>query len=373
MLSNADLKELLVCPLTGQPLVLMPLAEAESRMGGKLRARKELTNAKGRTSVPAGVSGEVLVREDAKVAYPVIDEIPVLLAPEALSIGGDRPSFDLTEPRYAEAYEEMEFYNSTAAEYKGKLNNGDAWTILPTEMAATDEERRSFPAPWHRWVDAPHDSAAQWEGYLHLGKMEGRRMLQLGGSGTHAVKFAMAGADIAWLVTPMLGEASLARSLADSAGVGNRFHAIVGIAEELPLRSASFDGIFAGGCLHHTLTDIALPEVARVLREGGKFSATEPWRAPFYSIGTKLLGQREHAYCKPLTDDRLGSLKTSFSQAEVIGHGTLTRYPLLAVEKIGIPINKLIPWHIGKIDDTICSLIPAVRKMGSSVAVLATK
>ncbi len=240
-------------------------------------------------------------------------------------------------------------------------------------MAATDEEKRSFPAPWHRWVDSPYDLAGQWEAYLHLGKMEGRRMLQLGGSGTHAIKFAMAGAAMAWLVTPMLGEAKLARSLADSAGVGERFQAVVGIAEEIPLRSESFDGVFAGGCLHHMLTDIALPEAARVLKEGGKFSAVEPWRAPLYSIGTKLLGQREHAHCKPLTDDRLRPLESSFSTMSVVGHGTLTRYPLIALGKLGLPIKKSVPWHLGKIDDAVCSIIPGARRLGSSVAVLATK
>ncbi len=372
-MSYAGLKDLLVCPLTKQPVLLLPLAEAESRMGGKLRERPKLNNANGGPSMPVGLTETVLVRQDLKLAYPVIDGIPILLAPEALSLNDAETSFDLADPKYAEAYLEMEAYNETAAGYEGQLNDGDAWSILPTEMAATEEERRSFPAPWRRWVDARHDSAAQWDAYLHLGTMERRRMLQLGGSGTHAVKFAMAGAAISWLVTPMPGEAKLARALANSAGVGDRFQAIVGIAEELPLRSASFDGIFAGGCLHHTITEIALPEAARVLRDGGKFSAAEPWRAPLYSLGTRLMGQREHAFCKPLTDERLQPLKSSFSTMSVVGHGTLTRYPLIALEKLGIPISKSVPWHLGKIDDGICSLIPSVRRMGSSVAVLATK
>ena len=373
MLSDPNLNEILVCPITRQPLVLMPLSEAEKRMNGKPRSRRQLTDAAGGVSNPVGVTDTVLVREDGMLAYPVVDDIPILLAPEALFVGDEEPSFDLTDPKYAEAYVEMDVYNATAAESECKLENGDAWTILPTEMAATDEEKRGFPAPWGRWVDAPHDSAAQWDAYLHLGKMDGRRLLQLGGSGTHAVKFAMAGAAMAWLVTPMLGEARLARSLADSAGMGDKFQAIVGIAEEIPLLSATFDGIFAGGCLHHTLTDIALPEIARVLRDGGKFSATEPWRAPLYSIGTKLMGQREHAYCKPLDDERLRPLENSFSTMSVIGHGTLTRYPLIALGKLGLPITKSVPWHLGKIDDAICSMIPGARRMGSSVAVLATK
>ncbi len=363
----------LVCPVSKLPLIDVTRSEAESLAGMPLRSRNDLQNAKGGISKPAGITEMVLLREDHKLAYPTSDGIPILLAPEALAAGTDLPEYDLSHPKYAEAYEEMEFYNSAAKETLAKLNKDGAWSILPTEMVATQAEKDSFPAPWFRWIDATHDSAAQWESYDHLGKMPGRRFLQLGGSGTHVIKFLMAGAEECWLATPMLGEAMFGRALAESAGVGDRFRAVVGIAEELPLRSEIFDGIFAGGCLHHMVTDAALPEAARVLRPGGKFAAAEPWRAPLYSIGTKILGKREDAYCRPLTNDRVSPLKHSFSSFELIGHGTVTRYPFLALEKFGFSISKSIPWHIGRIDDALCSLIPGARRMGSSVTVLATK
>ncbi len=63
----------------------------------------------------------LLVREDGIVAYPVIDEIPVLLGPEALFVGEEETSFNLAEPKYAEAYVEMDVYNATAAESESKL------------------------------------------------------------------------------------------------------------------------------------------------------------------------------------------------------------------------------------------------------------
>ena len=37
-----------------------------------------------------------------------------------------------------------------------------------------------------------------------------KRVLQVGGSGSHAVKFLVAGAAEAWLITPMHGETSVA-------------------------------------------------------------------------------------------------------------------------------------------------------------------
>lgn len=367
-----DYAGLLVCPVTKLGLELMSRAAAEARIGGELKARPDLPNARGGISKAAGVTASVLVREDLKTAYPVVDGIPVLLAPESLS-ASELPEFDLTDPRYAEAYEEMEFYNTVASETLSKLEGGDAWSILPTEMAATEEEKRTFPAPWHRWIDAPHDSAAQWDAYRHLGSMDGKRVLQLGGSGTHAIKFAMAGAAEVWLATPMAGEAMFARALAESAGVGDRFRSLVAIAEELPLRSNSFDGIFAGGCLHHMLTELALPEAARILREGGKFSAAEPWRAPLYGIGTRILGKREDAYCRPLTAERLAPLDDAFARSSIIRHGTLTRYALIALGMFGLRINKYVQWYIGKVDDAVCSILPGMRRFGSSIAVLAKK
>lgn len=363
----------LICPVTKLGLELVTLEAAEKRVKGKLRPRADSLNAKGKMSKPAGLTPMVLLRKDLKCAYPVFDGIPVLLAPEALTAGEEQASFDLTDRRYAEAYEEMEFYNNAASNASANLEQGGAHSILPTELAATEDERNSFPDPWHRWVDTVHDSAAQWEGYKHLGDLKGRKVVQLGGAGTHAIKFAMAGAAESWLVTPMLGEASIARGLADSAGVGDRFRCVVAIAEELPLRSETFDAVFTGGCLHHMQTEMALPEAARVLREGGRFSAVEPWRAPLYALGTKILGKREDAYCTPLTAKRIEPVREVFQILQIIQHGTITRYAFLALDKLGINVTKTLPWYTGKVDDAICSLIPGMRGMGSSIALLAEK
>lgn len=365
--------EALTCPTTKIGLELVTLETAEELLNGELHPRAYSKNAKGTISQAVGPTPWVLLREDLKCAYPVVDGIPILLAPEALAVSENQSVFDLTDARYAEAYEEMEFYNSVASNASEKLERGGAESILPTELAATAEERASFPAPWQRWVDTVHDSAALWDAYIHLGPYKNQRVLQLGGSGTHVIKFAMAGAAESWLITPMLGEASMARGLAESAGVGSQFRCVVAIAEELPIKSETFDGVFAGGCLHHMQTELALPEAARVLRKGGRFAAVEPWRAPLYAIGTKILGKREDAYCTPLTGARLALLDKSFTWSRRIQHGTLTRYPLIALEKFRIPVSKSIPWYLGKLDDAVSSVLPGARQMGSSVAVLGEK
>lgn len=198
--------------------------------------------------------------------------------------------------------------------------------------------------------------------------------MQLGGKGLHAVKFLLAGAAEAWMVTPMVGEAIYARSLAEAAGVADRLRCVVAIAEELPFPSQSFDGIYSGGCVHHMVTELALPEIARVLADGGRFAAVEPWKAPLHTIGTKLLGKREvEVACRPLTTSRIEPLFQSFAEAHVMRHGALTRYPLLALSKLGVACPLSVAWYVHKIDDVICSVLPPLRRIGSSVALLGVK
>lgn len=174
----------------------------------------------------------------------------------------------------------------------------------------------------------------------------------------------------------MLGEALCAQALADEVGVGDLLRCVVAVAEELPIRSGAVDAILSGGCLHHMQTEMALPEAARVLREGGRFAAFDPWRAPLYSIGTKIFGRREPAelvFDRPLTKARLEPVWHAFGKVAVVHHGTLTRYPLIALSKLGVGCGLSVAWHLGSVDDAVCSFLPRMRGMGSSVAVLGNK
>jgi len=369
----AEAAALLVCPRTQLRLTVCSASEAEARMGAPLVPREDLLNAKGRIAKPRGRTETVLLREDLKCAYPVVDGIPVLLAPEMLTAAADRGTFDLRDPRYAEAYEEMEYYDQVATEDAARILESTAWQSVSRVMRGGEVARRQFPLPREVWIDAVYDCASQWDAYRHLAPMEGKRVMQLGGKGIHAVKHLIAGATEAWVVAPMVGEMRCALTLAAAAGVADRLRCAVAVAEELPLESGSIDAIFSAGCLHHMTTDLALPEVARVLAPGGRFAAIEPWRAPLYAIGTKLLGKREPAvYCRPLTRERLAPLRHSFAWSEVVHHGALTRYPLLALSKFGIASNLAVVWQSNQVDDAICGAV-GLRRLGSSVAVLGTK
>jgi SAM-dependent methyltransferase len=268
---------------------------------------------------------------------------------------------------YREAYEEMDYYNAWAAREQLDVGRSD---VYPLVKQAADAGEFLQPG----WLDASYDFASQADAYRHVAPIEGTRALQIGGRGIHVVKFLLAGAREGWLVTPMLGEAMFARELAAAFDVQERFHCVVGIAEELPFRDATFDRVYSGGCIHHTITARAFPEIKRIMRRGGRFAAIEPWRAPLYGVGTKLLGKRERGVnCRPMEQTRVEPLFHAFESAEVRHHGTFTRYPLLALSKFGLKPAARTLQRIEALDDRLASIALALRKRGSSTALLATK
>ncbi|MEW6284957.1 MAG: methyltransferase domain-containing protein [Chloroflexota bacterium] len=369
-----EMLDVLACPETGQPLELVTRQQAEAEMGAPLcllRAEDEQSAA---LEAHFGAVTHILRRKDRQVAYAVVDGIPILMAPEQIGPWTQRRTFDLKDPRYAEAYAEMEHYNQVSGSLAQDITRSEAYTHVARVRQASPAERASFPAPPQVWLDAVYDSASQWDAYKHIAPLGGRRVMQLGGQGIHAVKFLLGGAEEAWLVTPMLAEARFAVSLAEAFGVESRLRCVVAIAEELPLQEATFDVVYSGGCVHHMVTSLALPEAARVLKEGGRFAAIEPWRAPLYSLGTRIFGKREeNVFCRPLDRERVAPLQTAFGWSATVQHGTFARYFLIALKKLGVKLSLMTVWRLIRMDDSLASLVPGLRRLGSSIALLGTK
>lgn len=362
--------EILVCPKTKLKFSLSTLTESEEGLEGtgKLLSHKESF-----VRTLGGVN-DVLVREDHKVLYPVVEGIPIIMIPEMLAKSENLPKCDLSDPKYSEAYSEMTHYNKAALLEEKNIRKSTSFELLSPVLNISNKERKFFPKPMGVWIDAVYDCAAQWDVYEHIAPLQGKRVLQLGGKGLHAIKFLFGGAEEGWLITPILGEARFGRALANAVGVGDRFHCVVSIAEELPFIPNYFDIIYSGGCLHHMVTDFALSECIRVLRGGGKFGAVDPWKTCLHTWGTKILGKRESGvYCKPLTMERVEPLFKLFNKAELLHHGALTRYFLLMLDKFKIPITLPVSWKITQLDDAFCSKIPGLLSKGSSVALLAIK
>jgi ubiquinone/menaquinone biosynthesis C-methylase UbiE/uncharacterized protein YbaR (Trm112 family) len=321
-----------------------------------------------------------LTTADGHIRYLVKNEIPILLGPEAVTELSPWPR-NLRSPQYDEAYKEMEFYNATGHEHAkeiretGSLDNSDSAGLrhLGSIGKLSDAERGPFPDS-DIWLCETIDIAAERDCYRHIGPVKGKRVIQIGGKGVVAVLLLMAGAAEAILLTPMHGEACVAMELAALFGFKDRLRCLVGIAEEIPIEDCHVDACYVGGCVHHMRTEVAFPEIARILTAGGKFAAIEPWRAPGYSLGTKIFGKREpNAFCSPLDKRRVSPIYSAFSNAQYIQHGSLTRYPAIVAQKAGIALSVPRAAWVADIDDTICNCIPFARKLGSGVALLATK
>lgn len=365
--------DLLACPETGHGLTLYPRDEAERLVGVPLVSGR-VPAPHDETPAPIGPTSWVLLRDDRRCAYPIVEGVPILLVPEALRPEGTGAAVRLGDPKYAEAYAEMAFYNDLGTTEATDIRRSEAYAIVEPVRRASQEERATFPAPRGVWIDAVYECVAQWDAYRHIAPLAGKRVLQLGGTGSHGVKFLLGGAAEAWLVTPMLGEVRCGLALAREVGMDERLRCVVGVAEQLPLASGRFDAIYAPGSLHHTLTSDALPEAARVLKPGGRFASVDPWRAPFYALGISVFGKREpDVHCRPLTGERVAPMATAFPDHEQMQHGTLTRYPLLALAKLGVACGLSTAWTLTTIDDAVCSWLPGLRRLGSAVALLGTK
>lgn len=358
----------LVCPETKQPLRLCPLAEAEEASGGTLVPRSDAI------PPPIGATDSVMLRADGRCAYPVKDGIPVLLTPEKLVPPSEGPpTVDLSDARYAEAYEEMDFYDAVGEGQLRRLDASPEALMLRQILELPEADRATFPEPAELWLDATHEAAAQRDAYLHLAPVQGKRVLQLGGKGAQALKFLLAGAAEAWTVSPMLGEALFGSALAHRLCLEDKFHCVVGLAEETPLADETFDAVYSGSCIHHMVTELAFAECARVLRVGGKFAAVEPWQAPLYKVGIRLFGKREDVHCRPLTSARAAPIFRTLDDATIIRHGALTRYPLLALEQLGLSMGLERAWKVSRVDDALTSRLPRLRSMGSSAALLGAR
>jgi SAM-dependent methyltransferase len=320
------------------------------------------------TGEPLERAGELLVRADG-AAYPIRDGFPVLMGPDIQNTEPPRK-----EGMYAEAYAEMGFYNAYSDELLTRIRAGPLTGSREEGIRGLDRlmhEHSRFPH--ENWLLSRMDVDAEWDGLQHIGSVTGQRVLQIGGCGVVALTLLMAGAERADLLTPMLAEARVARALAQKFGLSERLNCTIGIAEQLPFPPDSFDVIFSRGSVHHMETERVFGQFHRALRSGGRFAAVEPWRAPLYALGTRVLGKREpNPFCRPLTAQRVAPLFTAFADARCVQHGTLSRYAMLAIEKSGIRFPISMAQSIGRIDDAVSSLC-GLRRFGSGVALLARK
>ena len=125
---------------------------------------------------------------------------------------------------------------------------------------------------------ASYASRYAWRRFLFgfLGPVEGRVILDIAcGYSMTPVMFALAGATV-YAVDVAPKTISAVQHVARCKGVADRVHVHVGPVEELPFESEHFDMLYGGAALHHLQLDRAGPELARVLKRGGRGAFQDP-------------------------------------------------------------------------------------------------
>jgi SAM-dependent methyltransferase len=132
-------------------------------------------------------------------------------------------------------------------------------------------------------------------------------------------------------------------------------------AEAMTFADRSFDAVVGSGILHHLDLDVAVREVARVLRPGGRAVFYEPLGHnplinAFRHLTPALRTEDEH----PLLMSDLRHLGTKFGTVSVRYHvlTALLAVPLIGLGRIGREVARLLD----RADRILFRLVPAVRR-----------
>ena len=162
--------------------------------------------------------------------------------------------------------------------------------------------------------------------------------LQLGGSGSHAIKALLGGARCAGLLSPSLQEVLLGQALADYLGVGDRFFGIVGIGELVPLADGTLDRVYAVAGAPQKLST-AFPNWAASSSRVDVRASSIRERIQSIPTGATCLDAFVFVAMKrdpdhPLNTDELESLAAPlFKNCEIYASGGLARYAVVLLSR----------------------------------------
>jgi SAM-dependent methyltransferase len=209
---------------------------------------------------------------------------------------------------------------------------------FPLTVKIHENAKRTFPYPTEKWGFLP-----QVGRILEGLDWHEKRVLQLGGSGMNAVKFAIAGSFPVLLIDPSLETLKLALNRVEAYEVESSVCVIQAIAEEMPFPDNFFDIVFAGNVLHHTLLEKSAREIYRVLKPGGTLCFIEPFEGSslfkFFRIILPYPGKekRTSRYEYPLTWKDLRLLTNTFDGNDYLYFGVFMAITEYLVRLVGKP------------------------------------
>lgn len=217
-------------------------------------------------------------------------------------------------------------YDDTIESLKSEIRKYDAWA--GKRLSAATVPGDGPPPGWA--ID--EDPLYRDDGYLHQVQaslaelLNGARVLDVGGSCMDAWRFLLAGVRSIDHVEPSAVSQALGLERViqhtgwERDAVLERMTFHTGVCEFLPFRDCAFDVVFSRASIHHTRRAYAIPELRRVLADGGVLLCIEP-------IQTRLVNRVMHISRKvrrvdrgsddPLTERDLGLLATHFREVRV--------------------------------------------------------
>ncbi|MCD9622585.1 class I SAM-dependent methyltransferase [Rhabdothermincola salaria] len=172
----------------------------------------------------------------------------------------------------------------------------------------------------------------------------GARALELGcGLHNHAVQLAQRGVDVVAVdISPVA--ALQMRQQCESLDLPGRVSVEVMNAEELAFEDQAFDLVVGTGILHHLDLDRAYPELARVLRSGGKGAFIEPLgRNPLINLYRRMTPRMRTPDEHPLVESDFDDARRWFDEVEVDYYHTLSlaAVPLRRLKAFDVALKRL--------------------------------
>lgn len=330
-----------------------------------------------------------LIQRNREVFYPIEEDVPLLLPSDGIRYNIERYDAQTNYEEFEQISEQVlsqcKLYNFVAEFDLKKLGHDDLkqfGDLRPGTQCLS--KTTNFPEPMDLWADA---GLCQYYAYKFLTPCNKKSYLQLGGHGSHAIKFLVGGAKEAVVVDPSFKSLIYGRKLSNLFGVEKRFKPIRGCGEFIPYPDNHFDYIYGGGVLHHLDIRKTAKELYRVLKKGGKGSFVDPFRGNnLYEILSKV-AHVMHVRTDSETGSELEpeSIEHPLSYSEIndfINHFDRANFRefrlfgvsnLILTKILRFDISKVFGKHINVLDEFLLKHIRLSRKFADVVTILVEK